>query len=147
SRPSRPAWRPDSGWPTMPPGWRSPPSSSDRRGMAGGCWPRRPPRPRRVRCAERAAESASRERLAKALAARNLVDFDGLIELPAALLAAEPAVAESLRERWPRISVDEYQDIDATQYQLLRLLAGDGRGLTVIGDPDQAIYGFRGADV
>ena len=43
--------------------------------------------------------------------------------------------------------MDEYQDIDATQYQLLRLLAGDGRGLTVIGDPDQAIYGFRGADV
>ncbi len=97
--------------------------------------------------AEAAAEPAPRELLVKALAARNLVDFDGLIELPAALLAAEPAVAESLRERWPRISVDEYQDIDATQYQLLRLLAGDGRGLTVIGDPDQAIYGFRGADV
>jgi DNA helicase-2/ATP-dependent DNA helicase PcrA len=97
--------------------------------------------------AEAAAEPAPRELLVKALAARNLVDFDGLIELPAALLAAAPAVAESLRERWPRISVDEYQDIDATQYQLLRLLAGDGRGLTVIGDPDQAIYGFRGADV
>ncbi len=93
------------------------------------------------------AEPASRELLVKALATRNLVDFDGLIELPAALLAAEPAVAASLRERWPRISVDEYQDIDAIQYQLLRLLAGDGRGLTVIGDPDQAIYGFRGADV
>ena len=43
--------------------------------------------------------------------------------------------------------MDEYQDIDATQYALLRLLAGDGAGLTVIGDPDQAIYGFRGADV
>jgi superfamily I DNA/RNA helicase len=88
-----------------------------------------------------------RELLVKALAARDLVDFDGLIELPAALLAAEPAVARSLCERWPRISVDEYQDIDAAQYRLLRLLAGDGRGLTVIGDPDQAIYGFRGADV
>ncbi len=45
------------------------------------------------------------------------------------------------------ISVDEYQDIDAAQYDLLRLLAGDGAGLTVIGDPDQAIYGFRGGDV
>ncbi len=43
--------------------------------------------------------------------------------------------------------MDEYQDIDAAQYDLLRLLAGDGRGLTAIGDPDQAIYGFRGADV
>ena len=75
------------------------------------------------------------------------MDFDGLIELSADLLAAEPGIARSLRDRWPRISVDEYQDIDAAQYRLLRLLAGDGRGLTVIGDPDQAIYGFRGADV
>jgi DNA helicase II / ATP-dependent DNA helicase PcrA len=91
--------------------------------------------------------SAARELLVQALAARDLVDFDGLVELPAALLAAEPDLAESLRERWPRISVDEYQDIDAIQYRLLRRLAGEGRGLTVIGDPDQAIYGFRGADV
>ena len=75
------------------------------------------------------------------------MDFDGLIELPAALLEAEPDIAASLRGRWPQISVDEYQDIDAAQYRLLRLLAGDGRGLTVIGDPDQAIYGFRGGDV
>ena len=45
------------------------------------------------------------------------------------------------------ISVDEYQDIDAAQYDLLRLLAGNGAGLTAIGDPDQAIYGFRGGDV
>ena len=43
--------------------------------------------------------------------------------------------------------MDEYQDTDAAQYALLRLLAGDGSGLAVIGDPDQAIYGFRGADV
>jgi ATP-dependent DNA helicase UvrD/PcrA len=97
--------------------------------------------------ADAATDPAARELLVKALMARDLVDYDGLIELPAALLAAEPAVAESLRQRWPRISVDEYQDIDAAQYRLLRLLAGDGRGLTVIGDPDQAIYGFRGADV
>jgi uncharacterized protein (TIGR00375 family) len=89
----------------------------------------------------------ARERLVKALTARDLVDFDGLVELSAALLEAEPVIVPSLRERWPRISVDEYQDIDAAQYRLLRLLAGDGRGLTVIGDPDQAIYGFRGADV
>jgi DNA helicase II / ATP-dependent DNA helicase PcrA len=97
--------------------------------------------------AEAATEPVTRELLVKALASRDLVDFDGLIELPAALLAAEPSVAGSLRARWPLISVDEYQDIDAAQYRLLRLLAGDGRGLTVIGDPDQAIYGFRGADV
>jgi DNA helicase II / ATP-dependent DNA helicase PcrA len=97
--------------------------------------------------ADAATDPAVRELLVKALTAHDLVDYDGLIELPAALLAAEPEIAESLRQRWPRISVDEYQDIDATQYRLLRLLAGDGHGLTVIGDPDQAIYGFRGADV
>jgi DNA helicase II / ATP-dependent DNA helicase PcrA len=82
-----------------------------------------------------------------ALRAADLTDFDGLIKLPVALLREDPSLAARLRERWPLISVDEYQDIDATQYELLRLLAGDGRGLTVIGDPDQAIYGFRGADV
>jgi superfamily I DNA/RNA helicase len=97
--------------------------------------------------AEGSADPAARELLVKALTARDLVDFDGLIELPAALLEAEPDLVASLRARWPQISVDEYQDIDAAQYRLLRLLAGDGRGLTVIGDPDQAIYGFRGGDV
>ena len=97
--------------------------------------------------AEAATEPVTRELLVKALTSRDLVDLDGLIELPAVLLAAEPSVAKSLRTRWPLISVDEYQDIDAAQYRLLRLLAGDGRGLTVIGDPDQSIYGFRGADV
>ena len=85
--------------------------------------------------------------LRKELIARDLVDFDGLVEIPAELLAGHPAVAADLRTRWPRISVDEYQDIDATQYALLRHLSADGAGLTAIGDPDQSIYGFRGADV
>ena len=75
------------------------------------------------------------------------MDLDGLVELPAALLRDRPVLAAALRARWPLISVDEYQDIDAAQFELLRLLAGDGSGLTAIGDPDQAIYGFRGADV
>jgi DNA helicase-2/ATP-dependent DNA helicase PcrA len=93
------------------------------------------------------ADPERRAEFSRALAARDLVDFDGLVELPVTLLGQEPALAAELRERWPLISVDEYQDIDATQYALLRLLSGDGGGLTVIGDPDQAIYGFRGADV
>jgi DNA helicase II / ATP-dependent DNA helicase PcrA len=92
-------------------------------------------------------EPARRAEFSAALAARGLVDFAGLIELPVTLLHNEPDVAAALRERWRYLSVDEYQDIDATQYALLRLLAGEGSGLTVIGDPDQAIYGFRGADV
>ena len=81
------------------------------------------------------------------LTARGLVDFDGLTELSAALLGDHPGIAAGLRARWPFISVDEYQDIDAVQYDLLRALSGDGTGLTAIGDPDQSIYGFRGADV
>ena len=84
---------------------------------------------------------------ARLLASRGLVDFDGLIALPLAMLRQDPALAATLAARWRSISVDEYQDTDAAQYALLRLLAGDGSGLAVIGDPDQAIYGFRGADV
>jgi superfamily I DNA/RNA helicase len=85
--------------------------------------------------------------LRKALAERDLVDFDGLVELAAAVLRDDPDAAAGLRTRWPRISVDEYQDIDPAQYELLRLISGDGAGLTAIGDPDQSIYRFRGADV
>jgi ATP-dependent DNA helicase UvrD/PcrA len=92
-------------------------------------------------------DAEARARLSGALAARDLVSFDGLLDLPLTLLRADPALAARLRARWPLLSVDEYQDVDARQYELLRLLAGDGHGLTVIGDPDQAIYGFRGSDV
>jgi DNA helicase II / ATP-dependent DNA helicase PcrA len=84
--------------------------------------------------------------LRKELIARDLVDFDGLVDLAGALLRDNPDIAARLRARWPRISVDEYQDIDAAQYDLLRHVSGDGAGLTAIGDPDQSIYGFRGAD-
>ncbi|HEX5295739.1 MAG TPA: UvrD-helicase domain-containing protein [Streptosporangiaceae bacterium] len=93
------------------------------------------------------ADQDRRPDLRRALAERELIDFDGLIELTAALLRERPEIAAALRARWPRVSVDEYQDIDPVQYELLRLLAGDGAGLAAIGDPDQAIYGFRGADV
>ena len=93
------------------------------------------------------ADPDRRPDLRRALADRELIDFDGLIELPAALLREQPEIAAALRARWPRVSVDEYQDIDPVQYELLRLISGDGAGLTAIGDPDQAIYGFRGADV
>jgi uncharacterized protein (TIGR00375 family) len=93
------------------------------------------------------ADPDRRPDLRRALAERELIDFDGLIELTAALLREQPEIAAALRGRWPRVSVDEYQDIDPVQYELLRLISGDGTGLTAIGDPDQAIYGFRGADV
>jgi DNA helicase-2/ATP-dependent DNA helicase PcrA len=112
------------------------------------------PRSGRALLTDATSDPARRDLLRKALTARDLVDFDGLVELPVTLLRDEPSIAAALRDRWPYMSVDEYQDIDATQYALLRLLSagpggggGDGAGLTVIGDPDQAIYGFRGADV
>jgi superfamily I DNA/RNA helicase len=92
-------------------------------------------------------DPATAAEFARALATRGLVDFDALIARPLAMLQDDPALAAELAGRWRSISVDEYQDTDAAQYALLRLLAGGGGGLAVIGDPDQAIYGFRGADV
>jgi len=77
---------------------------------------------------------------------RNWVDFDDLVALPAALLAEDDDLAAQWQARFPHLVADEFQDIDAQQYRLVRRLAGEGRHLCVIGDPDQAIYGFRGAD-
>ncbi|WP_205857284.1 UvrD-helicase domain-containing protein, partial [Phytoactinopolyspora endophytica] len=77
----------------------------------------------------------------------DLVDFDDLVALPVELLESDPDLMIELRDRYRWISVDEYQDIDAVQYRLLRLLAPAGGNVTAIGDPDQAIYRFRGADV
>jgi len=83
----------------------------------------------------------------QALRERDLVDLDDLIALPVRLLEDDPALVERCRERWRYVAVDEYQDIDELQYRLLRLLAPADGDLCAIGDPDQAIYGFRGADV
>lgn len=76
-----------------------------------------------------------------------LIDLDELVTLPVALLRADPALVARYRDRWRWIFVDEYQDIDDTQYELLRLLSPADGNLYAIGDPDQAIYSFRGADV
>ncbi|MDR3126407.1 MAG: UvrD-helicase domain-containing protein [Rickettsiales bacterium] len=72
--------------------------------------------------------------------------FDDLIILTVRLLSENPALAKSYRERFKYVSVDEYQDIDAKQYELVRLLAPPGGYLCAIGDPNQSIYGFRGGD-
>jgi DNA helicase-2/ATP-dependent DNA helicase PcrA len=84
---------------------------------------------------------------AKLLRQQDLVDLDDLIALPVALLRDEPALVEKYRKQWPWIFVDEYQDVDDTQYELLRLLSPADGNLCAIGDPDQSIYSFRGADV
>ena len=80
------------------------------------------------------------------LVRRGWVDFDDLIGLTVRLLKSHAEIAALYRERYAWISVDEFQDIDEQQYRMVRLLASDEANLLVIGDPNQAIYGFRGAD-
>ena len=77
---------------------------------------------------------------------QSLIDYPELI-YRAVLLSEQPAVRADLRARFSHVFVDEYQDTDPSQVRLLRALAGDGRDLTVVGDPDQSIYAFRGAEV
>jgi DNA helicase-2/ATP-dependent DNA helicase PcrA len=90
---------------------------------------------------------AALARYTAALRAANLVDFDDLVELPIRLLEENPDLLAVYRERFRWISVDEFQDVDALQYRLLRLLAPpEAASICAIGDPDQSIYGFRGAD-
>jgi len=80
------------------------------------------------------------------LKSKGLVDFDDLISLSVELFRRSPDVADHYRTRFRWLLVDEYQDINYAQYQLLRLLTTQGTRLFAIGDPNQAIYGFRGAD-
>jgi ATP-dependent DNA helicase Rep len=82
-----------------------------------------------------------------ALRAYQAVDFDDLIVLPNALLAADSAVAAKWRERCGHLLVDEYQDTNPVQYRLIRHLVGDRAAFTMVGDDDQAIYGWRGASL
>ena len=77
---------------------------------------------------------------------RGVLDYGELVR-GAAALAGDPAVRAELRSAYDVVLVDEYQDTDPAQEELLRHLAGDGRELIVVGDPDQSIYAFRGADV
>ncbi|MBG6087405.1 ATP-dependent DNA helicase [Actinomadura viridis] len=73
-------------------------------------------------------------------------DYAELIHMAAGLLADEEVLVRE-RDAYDVVFVDEYQDTDPAQEALLRGLAGEGRDLVVVGDPDQSIYGFRGADV
>lgn len=77
--------------------------------------------------------------------AQNWVDFDDLVGLPVDILETNAAVAARWRTRFSYLCVDEFQDVDERQYRLLQLLAAPDGNICVIGDPNQAIYGFRGA--
>src|SRR5690606_3819569 len=75
------------------------------------------------------------------------VDFDDLLLLPVRLLEEDEEVRRDLWRRWHYLMIDEYQDTNAVQLDLARLLAGQRRNLCVVGDDDQSIYAFRGADL
>ncbi len=88
----------------------------------------------------------SLEAYRRAMALRNWVDLDDLVGLALQALTADPGLAALFRGRYRWISVDEFQDLDAQQYRLVQALATADANICAIGDPKQAIYGFRGAD-
>lgn len=81
------------------------------------------------------------------LRANNALDFDDLLVKTVQLLQTQPDVLENYQERFRYIMVDEYQDTNTVQFQLVRLLAGKYRNLCAVGDDDQSIYKFRGANI
>ena len=83
----------------------------------------------------------------KELAKANAFDFDDLLLETVRLLKAAPEVREYYNRRYPYILVDEYQDTNRPQYELMRLLAGSKHNVCAVGDEDQSIYSWRGADI
>jgi DNA helicase II / ATP-dependent DNA helicase PcrA len=83
----------------------------------------------------------------KRLFASNAVDFDDMLFLTVDVLERFPEAREKWQEAFRYVLVDEYQDTNHAQYRLLQLLAEKHRNVFAVGDPDQSIYGFRGADI
>ena len=81
------------------------------------------------------------------LKAYQAVDFDDLIKLPVELFEQHPLVLNKWQHKLKYLLIDEYQDTNACQYKLVKLLTGAEGNFTAVGDDDQAIYGWRGADV
>lgn len=86
-------------------------------------------------------------RYESALRACNAVDFDDLILLTLRLFQEHPAALEACRARYRYVMVDEYQDTNAAQFKLVHALTCEHRNLCVVGDDDQSIYGWRGAEI
>jgi superfamily I DNA/RNA helicase len=95
-----------------------------------------------------AAESRSilRTRFRDHLLQSGFIAFDDMVGLALGLLREHPDLLEDMRRRYRRILVDEFQDTSRDQLELVSLLAGEAPSLFLVGDDDQAIYGFRGAD-
>ncbi len=87
------------------------------------------------------------EKYQEGLARQGAVDFDDLLVLPLHLLLRDREILERERSRFEWILVDEYQDVNRLQYLLLKALSGGRNQIMVVGDPDQSIYGWRGADM
>lgn len=87
------------------------------------------------------------KRYSDKLLANNAMDFDDILVNMVKLLAGHPDVCEQYRSKFRYIMVDEYQDTNMPQYKAVMLLAGGYRNICVVGDDDQSIYSFRGADV
>jgi DNA helicase-2/ATP-dependent DNA helicase PcrA len=86
------------------------------------------------------------EEYQRSLAIYNAVDFDDLLTIPLELFENRPEILEEYRQRYHYIMVDEFQDTSLVQYRLLRLLAGGNKNVCVVGDDDQSIYSWRGAN-
>ena len=87
------------------------------------------------------------ELLDRTLRESNAVDFDDLLVLPVRILQQHPERLAAYRARFRYLLVDEYQDTNRAQYQLVKLLGGEHGNVQVVGDDDQSIYGWRGADI
>lgn len=83
----------------------------------------------------------------KSLSRLGVVDFESLILDPLRLLKERPEVCQRLNERFVDVMVDEFQDTNDSQFELVKLLAGPRQNLSVVGDDDQSIYGWRGAKI
>ncbi len=83
----------------------------------------------------------------KRLHASNAMDFDDMLMVTVQVFERFPEALERWRKAFRYVLVDEYQDTNHAQYRLLQLLAGEHRNLCAVGDPDQSIYSFRGADI
>jgi DNA helicase II / ATP-dependent DNA helicase PcrA len=87
------------------------------------------------------------KRYQERLRANNALDFDDLLLVMVHLFELYPQVLEKYRERYRHVLVDEYQDTNLVQYHLVKMLAEEHRNLCVVGDDDQGIYSWRGADI
>ena len=83
----------------------------------------------------------------KILKSNNALDFDDLLMVPAMAFEQHPEILDDLHSRFSHILIDEYQDTNHVQYVLARELAKKSRNICVVGDPDQSIYAWRGADI